>query len=64
MRSWLLVDVDRINQDTYKRLSRSPEVFLHMGAFHVPVDGVLAQEGVARLVLDGIPRDAITVGGK
>lgn len=64
MRAWLLVDVDRIDQAVFDRLAQARDAFLHLGAFHVPVDGVLVQEGIARLVLDGIPPGAIRVGGR
>jgi hypothetical protein len=66
VRTWLLVDADLIGQHVRDRIDSDPTAFLHPSAGHycVPVDQALESSAIEQLVRDGIPRRAISRGGR
>jgi hypothetical protein len=61
MRSWILIDIDKIDQETYNRLSRNRDVFLrpYDGKLAVPVDTELSSYALSYLRETGIPSHAM-----
>jgi hypothetical protein len=66
VRTWLLVDHELVGHHVRDRLASDPTAFLHPSAGHwcVPVDDALVTHAIEQLVRDGIPRRAISRGGR